>query len=327
MTVTLEPDPLPLPGHVRIRVRACALNHLDTWVRRGIPGHHFPLPLIPGSDVSGVIDLSDSPDLPIGTEVVAAPFVSCGQCAACRAGNDVGCPSYAILGENINGGCAEYVCVPATHVLRKPPNLTFPEAASLLLAPLTAYHMLHARARVMAGETVLVTAAAGGVGTAAVQLASRAGARVIALVGADTKREAVLALGASEVVVLPRDGDPSAVLKEALGKPAFDVIIDSVGDRTFEASVRFLKRFGRLVTCGATAGAAPTLDLRRVFFLSLSILGSTMGSLPELADVLAMAAAGRLKPVVHSVLPLAELPTAHRILEAREVIGKVIVEP
>jgi NADPH:quinone reductase-like Zn-dependent oxidoreductase len=327
LTITQEPAPVPQPGQVRIRIRATALNHLDTWVRRGVPGHHFPLPLIPGSDIAGIVDASDDPGLPVGTEVVAAPFVSCGHCEACRAGNDVACPAYAILGEHVNGGCAEFVCVPSTHVLRKPANLTFPEAASILLAPLTAFHMLHTRARVARGETVLVTAAAGGVGSAAVQLAALAGARVIALVGSETKRAAVSALGASEVVVLPRDGDPSSVLKDALGKPAFDIVIDSVGDRTFEAGLRHLKRFGRLVTCGATAGAAPTIDLRRLFFLSLSVLGSTMGSLPELAAVLALAASGDLKPVVHAVLPLAELPTAHRLLEAREVIGKVVVQP
>lgn len=327
LQITDEPAPQPGPAEVRIRVRACALNHLDLWVRRGVPGHRYPLPLVPGSDVAGVVDASDAPGLTPGDEVVAAPFVSCRQCEACRAGNDVGCRSYGILGESRDGGCAEYVCVPATHVFRKPANLGFPEAASLLLAPLTAYHMLHTRAQVQAGETVLVTAAAGGVGTAAVQLAARAGARVIALVGSGAKRDAVLSLGAAEAVVLPRDADPASILREALGKPAFDVVIDSVGGPTFEAGIRFLKRFGRLVTCGATAGATPALEMRRVFFLSLSVLGSTMGSLPELATVLELASAGHLRPVIHAVLPLDRIAVAHRILEAREVIGKVILQP
>jgi NADPH:quinone reductase-like Zn-dependent oxidoreductase len=172
-----------------------------------------------------------------------------------------------------------------------------------------------------------VTAAAGGVGTAAVQMAVLADARVVALVGSDAKADAVRALGASEVVVLPRDADPAETLRAALGKPAFDVVVDSVGGATFEAGVRFLRRFGRLVTCGATAGPTAALDMRRVFFLSLSILGSTMGSLPDLAAVLDLAASGGLRPVVHAVLPLDRLPEAHRILESREVIGKVVITP
>jgi len=327
LRVTDAPMPQPGRGEVRIRVRACALNHLDTWVRRGVPGHRFPLPLIPGSDVAGVVDAGDAQGLDIGDEVVAVPFVSCGRCHACLSGNEVACKTYGILGETRNGGCAEYVCVPATHVLPKPRELSFEEAASLLLAPLTAYHMLHSRARVAAGEGVLVTAAGGGVGTAAVQLAVRAGARVVALVGSDVKRSRVLELGADDVVVVEPGEDPLAIIRQALGRVSFDVVIDSVGASFFEAGVALLKPFGRLVTCGATSGAAPSLDLRRVFFRSLSILGSTMGNRWELAMVLQMAVAGEIRPVIHRVLPLEEIAEAHRLLESREVIGKVVVTP
>lgn len=323
----MEPDPIPGPGEVIIRVKACALNYLDTWVRRGVPGHRFPLPIIPGSDVAGVIEAGDIPGFSPGDEVVAAPFVSCGRCDACLRGEDVACREYRILGENRDGGCAELIRVPCTHVFPKPQNLSFEEAAASLLAPLTAYRMVNTRARVTAGESVLVTAAAGGVGTAAIQWARLAGARVTALVGAPEKVDAVLGLGAEQAVVITRDKDPFETVRASMGRVSFDVIVDSVGGPFLEAGVRWLKPFGRLVTCGATAAPTANLDLRRLFFLSLSILGSTMGSRWELSQVLQAAAAGSFRPIVHAVLPLQELGEAHRILEDRRVIGKVVVRP
>lgn len=277
--------------------------------------------------MAGVVDAGEAPGLDIGDEVVAIPFVSCGRCQACLSGNEVACRSYGILGETRNGGCAEYLCVPASHVLPKPKNLSFPEAASMLLAPLTAYHMLHSRARVNAGESVLITAAAGGVGTAAVQLAVRAGARVVGVVGSDAKRSRVLELGADDVVVVRPDELPLEAIRQTLGRVSFDIVLDSVGASFFEAGLALLKPFGRLVTCGATSGAAPSLDLRRVFFRSLSILGTTMGNRWEMALVLQMADSGEIRPVVHQVLPLDRIGEAHRLLEAREVIGKVVVVP
>jgi len=314
------------PGEVLIRVRAVALNHLDTWVRRGVPGHHFPLPIIPGSDVAGVIEEGAWPGLAPGDEVVAAPFVSCGRCEACVRGEDVQCPKYAILGESRDGGCAEFVAVPATHVFKKPEQLTFVQAAASLLAPLTAYHMVHGRAKVRPGERVLVTAAAGGVGSAAVQFARLAGADVVGVVGSEAKQDAVLRLGASKVVVVQRDADFFATLKAALGRVQFDVVVDSVGDGAFQAGIRLLAPFGRLVTCGATAGPTPELELRRLFFLSLSVLGSTMGNRAELLDVLRLAAQGQYTPLIHAVLPLARIADAHRMIEGREVIGKIVLQ-
>ncbi|MBM4397826.1 MAG: zinc-binding dehydrogenase [Deltaproteobacteria bacterium] len=326
LRVTEVEPPRPRPGEVLIRVRATALNHLDTWVRRGVPGHRFPLPIIPGSDVVGVLEDGGVPGLSAGDEVVAAPFTSCGRCDECLRGEDVRCREYRILGESRDGGCAELVAVPATHVLPKPKGLSFRQAAASLLAPLTAYHMVHARAAVRSGERVLVTAAAGGVGSAAVQFAKRAGATVVAVVGSEAKRDAVTALGADQVVVVGRDADWEATLKAGLGRVSFEAVIDSVGAGAFQAGVKMLKPFGRFVTCGATAGAAPAIDLRRVFFLSLSVLGSTMGTRWELSQVLRMAAAGEYKPVIHAVLPLDRIADAHRMIEAREVVGKVVLE-
>lgn len=318
--------PVPGPGEVLIRVKACALNHLDTWVRRGVPGHRYPLPLVPGSDVAGILETEGVPGLKAGDEVVAAPFTSCARCDYCLRGDDVRCRQYRILGESRDGGCAELVAVPATHVLPKPASLTFPQAAASLLAPLTAYHMVVTRAAVRAGERVLVTAAAGGVGSAAVQFARSAGATVVAVVGSEAKRDAVLALGASEVVVVPRDSDWETAIRAALGKASFEVVVDSVGGDAFRAGIRLLRPFGRLVTCGATAGAAPEIELRRVFFLSLSVLGSTMGTRWELNEVVRAAGSGEFRPVIHAVLPLDRIAEAHRMIEAREVIGKVVLE-
>ncbi len=321
------PDPVPRAGEVLVRVKACALNHLDTWVRRGVPGHRFPLPLVPGSDVAGVIESGEAPGFGPGDEVVVAPFTTCGRCESCLRGNEVACRDYRILGESRDGGCAELVAVPHASLFRKPRSLSFPEAASVLLAPLTAYHMVVTRAGVRPGESVLVTAAAGGVGTAAVQIARAVGARVVGVVGSAAKRDAVLTLGASDVVVYPPGEDPVHAIKAAIGKVVFDVVVDSVGGPFFEAGIRLLRPFGRLVTCGATASGTATLDLRRLFFLSLSVLGSTMGSRHELLEVLRMVESGAFRPVVHAVLPLAQAAEAHRILEDRRVVGKVVLVP
>lgn len=321
------PDPVPGAGEVLVRVKACALNHLDTWVRRGVPGHRFPLPLVPGSDVAGVIESGDAPGFRPGDEVVVAPFTTCGRCGPCLRGNEVACREYRILGESRDGGCAEFVAAPQVSLFRKPPALSFPEAASVLLAPLTAYHMVVTRAAVRPGEDVLVTAAAGGVGTAAVQIARSLGARVVGMVGSESKRDAVLALGASEVVVCPFGGDPVQAIQAALGRTAFEVVVDSVGGPFFEAGIRLLRPFGRLVTCGATASGTATLDLRRLFFRSLSVLGSTMGSRHEVFEVLRMVESGAFRPVVHAVLPLADAAEAHRMLEDRRVVGKVVLVP
>ncbi len=260
-------------------------------------------------------------------EVVLAPFTTCGRCGPCLRGDEVACPEYRILGESRDGGCAEFIAVPHTTLFRKPPALTFAEAASVLLAPLTAYHMVVTRAAVRAHEKVLVFAAAGGVGTAAVQIARSLGAHVVGLVGSEAKRDPVLSLGASEVVVCPPGEDPASAVRSALGKVFFDVVVDSVGGPFFEAGIRLLRPFGRLVTCGATASGTATLDLRRLFFLSLSVLGSTMGSRHEIFEVLRLVESGVFRPVVHTVLPLERIAEGHRILEDRRVVGKVVVEP
>jgi NADPH:quinone reductase-like Zn-dependent oxidoreductase len=320
--------PEPGPGEARVRVRAVALNHLDVWVRKGVPGHAFPLPLVPGCDIAGVVDALEpgAAGFAAGAEVVVGPGVSCGRCRHCRSGRDSLCRHYGILGETRDGGCADFVVVPAVNLFAKPAALDFPHAAAVPLVFLTAWHMLVARAAVEAGEQVLVHAAGAGVSTAAIQIARLLGARVLATAGTDEKCARALELGA-EVAVNYRLADFADAVKQWTGRRGVDVAVDHVGADTFDRTLRVLAKGGRYVTCGATSGPEMKTDFRLVFFKSLSILGSTMGGSHELDRVLGLVGEGRLRPVVDQVLPLARIADGHARLEARTGFGKVVVVP
>lgn len=322
------PDPSPGPGEVVVEVRAVGLNHLDLWVRRGVPGHAFPLPLVPGSEVSGhVSSVGDGVrNLAAGDEVVLAPATSCGTCGACLAGEEEKCPDYRILGEGRDGGCADKVVVPRANVFPKPRGLSFEEAASFPLAFLTAWHMLAQRAALRPGETVLVHAAGSGVGAAAVSIAKHLGATVIATAGSAAKAAKAVELGADRAVDYSKEDFAQAV-REFTARRGADVVVEHVGAATWEGSVRSLARHGRLVTCGATSGHEVGLNLRHLFFKSLSILGSTMGNFGEFREIVRLFDEGKLRPVVGRVLPLADVREAHRLLEAREVFGKIVLVP
>ncbi|RPJ48008.1 MAG: alcohol dehydrogenase [Candidatus Latescibacterota bacterium] len=322
------PDPSPGPGEVVVEVRAVGLNHLDLWVRRGVPGHAFPLPLVPGSDVSGrVSSVGDGVrHLAAGDEVVLAPATSCGTCGACLAGEEEKCPDYRILGEGRDGGCADKVVVPRANVFPKPKGLSFEEAASFPLAFLTAWHMLAQRAALRPGETVLVHAAGSGVGAAAVSIAKHLGATVIATAGSEAKAARALDLGADRAVDYSKE-DFARAVREFTGKKGADVVVEHVGAATWEGSMRSLARHGRLVTCGATSGHEVGLNLRHLFFKSQSILGSTMGNFGEFREIVRLFDEEKLRPVVDRVLPLAEIREAHRLLEARAVFGKIVLVP
>jgi NADPH:quinone reductase-like Zn-dependent oxidoreductase len=300
-----RPAPVPGPGEVRVRIRAAALNHLDTWVRRGIPGFRFPLPIIPGCDGAGVTDA--------GEDVVLAP--------------GLGHPldkDYGILGETRDGTCADSVVVPAANVLPKPKRLSWEQAAAWPLTFLTAWAMLTRRAAVQPGEWVLVHAAGSGVGVACVQMSKMLGARVIATASSEEKRRRALELGADAAI--PYE-DFVRAARGIAGKAGVDVVVDHVGPATFEGSVSALRKGGRLVTCGGTTGHEVRFDLRHLFFRSLSFLGSTMGTPEELRTVLGHVEAGRLNPVVDSVFRLDEIRKAHERLADRAVFGKVVVVP
>lgn len=321
-----RPVPEPGPGQVRIAVAAVGLNHLDLWVRRGVPGHTFPLPLVLGSDGSGVIDAL-GPGVTgcrPGDEVVVLPGLSCGACEACQSGADQLCRDYHILGESCDGLAADFACVPVANVAPKPANLSLPEAASVALVFQTAWNMLARRAELRAGETVLVHAGLSGVGSAAVQIARLLGATVIATAGGADKCARVAALGAEHVIDHQRQ-DFVAEVRRLTGKAGVQVVFEHVGEATFAGSLKCLARGGRLVTCGATTGGDVQLPLRLLFFKNLSVLGSTMGSKGDLRALLRLFASGRLRPVLDRTLPLTEVAEAHRLLEARQALGKVVL--
>jgi NADPH:quinone reductase-like Zn-dependent oxidoreductase len=320
------PDPEPAPGEVIVRVRACALNHLDLWGRRGLPGITIPMPHIPGSDVAGEVAFGNGLDVPAGRRVMLQPGVSCGHCTACVSGRDTDCPDYEVLGyRNHPGGCAEYVKVPVQNLVSIPDEIDFVHAAAFPLTFLTAWHMLMTRARMKRGEDVLVLAAGSGVGQAAIQIAALHGARVFATAGTDEKLEQARSLGASELIHHHQQ-DIAEEIKRITNRRGVDIVIEQVGEATWAKSVRSLARGGRLVTCGATTGANGTLNLNALFSKHLSILGSYMGTKGELMRVARFFFAGQLMPVVDRTFPLHEAADAHRRLEESEQFGKIVLE-
>ena len=322
-----RPEPTPGPAQIQLAVKAVSVNHLDAWVRRGVPGHRFPLPLVPGSDFAGeVTALGPGADgVAPGDRVVVLPGVSCGRCAACLSGDDNLCRGYAILGEGCDGGDAQLAVVPAANVVKLPDDFSFVAAAATPLVFQTAWHMLIARARLQAGEDVLVQAAGSGVSMAAIQIAKLMGARVIATAGSLAKRERALELGADAAIDYTAD-DFGAEIRRLTDRRGVDVVVDHVGEATWQGSIAALARGGRLVTCGATTGFQAAIDLRVLFFKNISLLGSTMGSKGELHRLLPLVFSGKLRPVVAEVLPLAEVARAHRLLEERAVFGKIVLE-
>ncbi|HLK41305.1 MAG TPA: zinc-binding dehydrogenase [Polyangiaceae bacterium] len=327
--LTRETIDLPDPGprEVRVRVRAVAINHLDLWVRRGLPHLRLEYPHRLGADVVGEVDAlgPGARAGKVGEKVVVSPAVSCGVCEACLSGHDNLCRRYGILGEHTHGGYARHLVIPDANVLPYPGDLPFTQVAAVPLVFLTAWQMLVDKARVRPGQTVLVQAAGSGVGSAAVQIAKLFGAHVIATAGSDAKVERARALGADDGINYAKQ-DFVAEVKRITAKRGADVVFEHVGGETMAKSVLAAATGGRIVTCGATGGFEPKIDLRHVFFRQIEILGSTMGSKGSLFGILDHVRAGRLKPVVGRVLPLWDAQEAHRILEARDVFGKVVLE-
>jgi NADPH:quinone reductase-like Zn-dependent oxidoreductase len=321
-------DPKIGPAEVLVRVRAVALNHLDLWERRGLAGITFPMPHISGSDIAGEIvqATAQASRVKVGDRVLLSPGISCGQCAACSAGLDNRCRKYTLLGYMVDGGCAELVKVPEVNAIPIPGGLSFEEAAAVPLVFLTAWHMLVGRAQVKPGEDVLVLGAGSGVGSAAIQIAKLAGARVIATAGNDSKLAKARELGADEVI----NHSTQNILEEVkrfTGKRGVDVVVEHVGVATWKASVSSLAVGGRLVTCGATTGYAAETDLRILFAKQISLLGSYMGSRGELYEVLKLIGERKLHAVIDRVLPLSQCAQAHELMEKREQFGKIVLRP
>jgi len=285
------------------------------------------MPHVLGNDVAGQVAATGAgvEDVVTGARVMLAPGVSCGLCRACLAGEDNACRRYRILGYQIHGGYAELVRCPVVNAIPVPDGFSFAEAAAFPLVFLTAWHMLVVRARLRPGEDVLVWGAGSGVGMAAIQLAKLLGGRVIASAGSDSKLELARKLGA-DALVNHHTGDVVAEVKRLTGKKGADVVIEHVGEATWERSILALAHGGRLVTCGATTGPRGTTDLRYLFAKQLSLLGSYMGSKAELLDVAALFFARKLRTVVHATLPLGEARRAHEMMEASEHFGKIVLE-
>jgi NADPH:quinone reductase-like Zn-dependent oxidoreductase len=321
------PRPEPGEGEVLLEVRAAALNHLDIWVRRGEPAPVLPHTL--GSDGAGVVVAlgPGAAGVEVGAEVLLDPGISCGRCEMCTAGEQSQCFAFHLLGEPVDGTLAEYIVAPARNCYPKPACFSFEEAAAFGLVFTTAYRMVATRAEVRAGETVLVTGIGGGVATAALAVVRALGARAIVTSGSDEKIARAKTLGAFAGVNYKTAGRELAkMVKEANGGRGVDAVVDSTGAASWAASLRALRKGGRLVTCGATSGGDPPADIHRIFWNQLSILGSTMGSARDMRRALRLAEQGLVRPVVDSIFPLERAREAMARLEAAEQFGKVVVK-
>jgi NADPH:quinone reductase-like Zn-dependent oxidoreductase len=320
------PDPELRKDHVLIRIRACALNHLDLWVRKGLPG--VKLPHILGSDISGEVAECGEyiTDLRPGTRVLLSPMLFCGHCEQCNSGRQNFCPQFAVLGNNAEGGNCELILVPRVNVIPIPDSLGYVEAASVPLVFLTAWHMLVGNAKLRAGQTVLVLGAGSGVGSAAIQICKLLGAEVITTAGDERKLAKARELGADHTIDHYKQKISDEV-KRITNRRGVDVVFEHVGLATWPESIKSLKYGGTLVTCGATTGPDVSLDLRVLFARQLSFHGSYMGAMGELDEVLKHVFSGKLKAVVDRTFPLSETRAAHEYLASSEQFGKVVVTP
>jgi NADPH:quinone reductase-like Zn-dependent oxidoreductase len=326
LTYEDAPDPQPRKDQVLVSVRACALNHLDIWVRKGLPG--VKLPHILGSDIAGeVVEAGEYlGGFQAGQRVLLAPMHFCGRCAKCVAGLQNQCREFTVLGNAVDGGDCDLIAVRAANVIPIPHHLDFDQAASVPLVFLTAWHMLVGRAAVRPGQTVLVLGASSGVGIAAIQIAKLFHCRVITTAGDDSKLEKARALGA-DFGINHYQQRISEEVRKITNKEGVDIVLEHVGAATWDESFKALKPGGALVTCGATTGPNVGIDLRFLFSRQLTLLGSYMGTMGELHEVLSHVFSGRLKPVVDRVFPLKELRAAHEYLEKSAMFGKIVVNP
>jgi NADPH:quinone reductase-like Zn-dependent oxidoreductase len=318
------PDTQPRPDRVLVRVRACALNHLDLWVRKGLPG--VKLPHINGSDIAGEVAEAGEyiSGFKPGQRVLLAPMVFCNHCRQCSSGQQNLCRQFTVLGSGVDGGNCELIAVPEINVIPIPDGLSFEQAAAVPLVFLTAWHMLVARCGIRPGMTVLVLAGGSGVGSAAIQIAKMFGCTVIATAGDERKLERSRRLGADHGIDHYKQKISDEV-KRITGKQMCDIVFEHVGATTFEESIRSLKPGGALVTCGATSGPEAKVDIRVLFAKQLSFLGSYMGTMGDLHEVLQHVFSGRLQPVIDTTFPLREAAAAHRHLENKEQFGKVVL--
>jgi NADPH:quinone reductase-like Zn-dependent oxidoreductase len=320
------PDPQPRKDQVLVRVHACSLNHLDIFVRKGLPG--IKLPRIPGSDVAGeIVEIGEYvTGFKTGQRVLLSPMHYCGHCVKCVAGLQNQCREFTVLGNGVDGGDCELIAAPAANVIPIPDSLDFNQAASVPLVFVTAWHMLVGRAGVRPGQTVLILGASSGVGIAAIQIAKMFHCRVITTAGDEAKLAKGRELGADYGIDHYKQ-KISEEVRKITNKEGVDIVIEHVGAATWNESVKSLKSGGTLVTCGATTGPQVALDLVHLFARQLTLLGSYMGTMAELHEVLSHVFAGRLKPVLDRTFPLSEIRAAHEYLEESKMFGKIVVNP
>jgi NADPH:quinone reductase-like Zn-dependent oxidoreductase len=323
------PTPEPRPGEALIRVRACGLNHLDVFTRRGEQGRRVKLPHILGVETAGEIAALGKgvTGLSVGDRVVSGPGIWCGRCEFCRAGQENMCAERLIVGVDVHGGYAEYIKLPAYALAPLPKSVSFEQGATTLVAFGTAWHMLVDRAALEAGETLLVLAAGSGVGMAAVQIGKYLGAHVIATASTDDKLARACGLGADETINYAQQPRFARAVRRLTDGRGVDVVIEHVGTHTWKDSVTALAIGGRLVTCGSTTGRWGETDLWSLFAKQATILGSFSSTQANFLTVLQLVGEGKLDPVVDSVLPLSAAAEAHRRLEARQVFGKIVLQP
>lgn len=320
------PTPEPGQGEVRVAIRAAAMNHLDIFVRNGIPD--VPLPQIPGADGAGVVDAMGPgvQRLAPGDRVLLQPGLSCAVCEFCRKGEQSLCVQYRILGEHVAGTFAEQVVVPERNAFPIWEGLSFEQAAAFPLAYQTAWRMVVTRAAVRPGETVLIHGAGGGVAGAALEIALLCGARVFATTSGEEKARRLREAGASLVIDYAKE-DVSRVVRERTDKRGVEVVVDCVGEKTWMASLRSVAKGGRIVTCGATTGPNPQEEIRQIFWKQIAILGSTMSNDAEFRALLSAVSGGRLKPRIDRVFPLAEARAAYAYMEEGRQHGKIVLTP
>lgn len=322
------PQPSPQAGEVLLRVRASALNHLDLWVRRGLPGIEIPLPHIGGSDIAGdVAEVGAGVEgFAEGARVVVNPGLWDNTCEWCHKGQHSLCVNYRIIGEHTNGGFAEYVAVPAANLVSIPDGFSYEQAAAVPLVFLTAWRALITQACLSAGESVLILGASGGAASAAIQIAKLAGAFVYAVTSSEEKAARARELGADQIIDRTKEEFSRAVFK-LTNRRGVDVVLENTGEKTWEGSVRALARGGRLVTYGGTTGPNGATNIPLLFWKQIQIIGTTMGTAAEFATVMRLVWEGKLRPVVDRVLPLEQIKEAHETLEAGEQFGKIVLTP
>ncbi|MBI3555527.1 MAG: zinc-binding dehydrogenase [Deltaproteobacteria bacterium] len=326
-SISFEDRPVPAPEamQVLVKIKACGLNHLDLWVRRGVPGHKFPLPLVPGSDITGIVDKAGVgvSRFKTGDRVIIDPALSCGYCASCQAGRNHLCARWGLLGETDDGGCQEYLAVHERQVSILPSQLTFEQGACIPINFVTAWQMLVGKAGIRPGETILIHGAGSGVSVACIQIAKMHGLQIFVTSSSEEKLQRTRLIGGHRFLNTSKESFREAV-RNLTGKQGVDVVVDHVGEPTFMDSIRALKKGGRLVSCGATAGSELKIDWKHVFFKNLALLGSTYGTRGDFCEVLRHFESGKLTAVLDSTVKLADLARAHAALEERAVFGKTV---